>query len=178
MCRASDSKVCYVLVCSKPGYSALVYPKLVRYAPVYPRLVHHTLVYSSADIMYRAYIIYWYTKCHPRFGTRKLRTIPEHVPVHARTWKTRGILKEGFRRGTRNVPPRLCSGSVWDRYSSGKNQGKLRTDPPQLTLAHASLGLRTKKENCELRSVSDNQAVFGFPSWSNQDSLPVGTLRS
>jgi len=30
---------------------------------------------------------------------------------------------------------RLCCRGVWDHPSSGKNQGKLRTNQPQLTLA-------------------------------------------
>ena len=44
--------------------------------------------------------------------------------------------------GTEKGPLRLCFGGVWDYPISGKNQGKLRTNQPQLT---PSSDLRTKK---------------------------------
>lgn len=40
-----------------------------------------------------------------------------------------------FSRGTENEPLRLCSSRVGDHSSLGTNQGKLRTNQPQLTPA-------------------------------------------
>lgn len=44
-----------------------------------------------------------------------------------------GDRKETLAGGTENGPLRLRSGVVWDYPSSGKNQGKLRTNHQQLT---------------------------------------------
>jgi len=56
--------------------SELRFSKLVCYVLVYFKLVHHVLVYSKYQyIMYHTYLIYWYDKYHPSFGTRILRTI-------------------------------------------------------------------------------------------------------
>jgi len=57
-----------------------------------------------------------------------------------------------------NLGHTLQLASIW--ASSGKNQGKLRTNQPQLTPAHSSSGLRTKKKKFHVpRFVADNQAV-------------------
>ena len=47
---------------------------------------------------------------------------------------------------TEKGPLRLCGSGVRDHPSSGTNQGELRENQPQLTPAHPSSGLRTKKE--------------------------------
>jgi len=56
---------------------------------------------------------------------------------------------------TENRPLRLCSSYVWDHPSSGKNQGKLRANEPQLTPAQA---YERKREFRVHRFVADNQA--------------------
>jgi len=68
-----------------------------------------------------------------------------------------GHRKETLAGGPENGPLRLCSGRVWDHPSSRKNQGKLRTNQPQLTPAQ---GYERKRKFRELRFVSDNQAVL------------------
>jgi len=60
------------------------------------------------------------------------------------------------RGGTENRPPSLSSSCVWDHPSSGKNQGKLRTNQLQLTPAQ---GYKRKRKFRVPRFVVDNQAV-------------------
>jgi len=70
----------------------------------------------------------------------------------------------------------LSSGCVWDHPSSEKNQGKLRTNQPQLTLAHPSSGRRTKRKFRVPTFVADNQTVVyvisAFPPLEQHNSLP------
>ena len=65
---------------------------------------------------------------------------------------------------TDNVYLRLCSRSVWVHPSSGRIQGKLRTNQPQLTPAHPSSGRRIKREFRVPRFVAGNQAVSSKPT--------------
>jgi len=58
---------------------------------------------------------------------------------------------------TEKGPLRLCCRGGWDHPSSGKNQGKLRTNQPQLTLTQDD---RRKRKFWEPRFVAGNQAVF------------------
>jgi len=77
-----------------------------------------------------------------------------------------------FNRGTENGSLRLCSAGEWDW---------LRTNQPQLTPAYLSSGLRTEKEFCEPRFVSDNQALFQLqqtPSFKPPTTTPSSELNS
>jgi len=51
---------------------------------------------------------------------------------------------------------RLCGGGVWDHPDSGKNQGSLRTNQPQLTPAQ---DCERKRKFRVPRFVADNQVV-------------------
>ena len=68
-----------------------------------------------------------------------------------------GDRKEILAGGTENGPLRLRSGVEWDHLSSGKNQGKLRTNQPQLTPVQ---DYERKRKFREPRFVSDSQAII------------------
>jgi len=86
---------------------------------------------------------------------------------------------ESLAGGTEKGPLRLCGGGVPDHPSSGKNrsgknQGELRINQLQLTLAHPNPGLRTKKEiSCaQIRRIKPSC----FFNVSSRPSPPRGTL--
>ena len=66
---------------------------------------------------------------------------------------------------TKKGPLRLCCRGEWDHPSSGKYQGKLRTNQPQLTPAQDD---GRKRKFRVPRFVAGNQAVFSS-SWTYQD---------
>src|SRR4051812_17180710 len=94
-----------------------------------------------------------------------------YVVIRISTWElslqiTRRLLsidRESLAGVTEKWPLKLCGGSLRDHPSSGKNQGELRTNQPQLTPAHPSSGLRTKKEiSCaQIRRIKPG--CFGLP---------------
>ena len=103
--------------------------------------------------------VFWHTwhesHTHPVYA---------YIVIRIVSWEpflqiTRHLLstKGNFSRGAESGPPRLCSGRVWDHPSSGKNQGKLRTNQPQLTPAQ---DYERKRKFCVPRFVSYNQAVI------------------
>ena len=75
--------------------------------------------------------------------------------------------------GTENGPLGLCSGRVWDHPSSGKNQGKLRANQPQLAPAQ---NYEQKRKSRTPRFVLYNQAVIG--THHIQNMLPIRLYQS
>jgi len=72
---------------------------------------------------------------------------------------------------TEKGPLRLCCRGGWDHPGSGKNQGKLRTNQPQLTLAQDD---RRKRKFRVPRFVAGNQAVSCVSSGVPPIALVIG----
>jgi len=73
-----------------------------------------------------------------------LRLTVDEIKAVVITGSSDGV-RESLAGGAENGPLRLCGGGVRDHSSSGKNQGELGKNQPQLTPAYPSSGLRMKK---------------------------------
>ena len=113
--------------------------------------------------------MYLYMKYYPRFGTRVLRaifggkknqfhTIPQRIPVDARNVGTMGDIGRKLVGDPKRASKVLLRGRM-DHPSSGKNQGKLRTNQPQLTPAQDD---SRKRKFRVPRFVAGNQAVSQY----------------